>query len=250
MFLSEVHEQLCAAEFSKLVEGDGVALKPESLPKINAVIQAGINDLNKKFSIRENEVLVRTVAGKEVYELIPANAVSSNNPDAFIIDSPSDPFAGDIMQIFRITDATGKSLWLNTDVACLVSNDNFFGNRPSIFDYSGVNMLSYNTLKLHGNSVLGDILVQYKAKMKPMDLSLDPKDIYIDLPDHFINALVLYVASRRYNPMGAETIGRGMFHEGNNYWSKYQEEVADLKANLGSIASTGETTNFIRNGWV
>ena len=50
--------------------------------------------------------------------------------------------------------------------------------------------------------------------------------------------------------MGAETIGRGMFHEGNNYWSKYQEEVADLKANLGSIASTGETTNFIRNGWV
>lgn len=54
----------------------------------------------------------------------------------------------------------------------------------------------------------------------------------------------------KYNPMGAETIGRGMFHEGNNYWSKYQEEVADLKANLGSIASTGESTNFIRNGWV
>lgn len=250
MFLNEVHEQLCAAEFSKLFEGDGAELKAQSLPKINAIIQGGINDLNKKFSVRENEVLVRTQEGKEVYELVPANAVSSNNPDAFIIDSDEDPFKGDIMQIFRITDSTGKSLWLNTDVAWLVPTDNIFGNKPVMFDYSGVNMLSYNTLKLHKQNSLGDILVQYKAKMKPMDLSVGPEETYIDLPDHFLNALVLYVASRRYNPMGAETIGRGMFHEGNNYWSKYQEEVADLKANLGSIASTGETTNFTRNGWV
>lgn len=250
MFLNEVHEQLCAAEFSKLFEGDGAELKAQSLPKINAIIQGGINDLNKKFSVRENEILVRTQEGKEVYELVPANAVSSNNPDAFIIDSDEDPFKGDIMQIFRITDSTGKSLWLNTDVAWLVPTDNIFGNKPGMLDYSGVNMLSYNTLKLHKQNSLGDILVQYKAKMKPMDLSVGPEETYIDLPDHFLNALVLYVASRRYNPMGAETIGRGMFHEGNNYWSKYQEEVADLKANLGSIASTGETTNFIRNGWV
>ena len=250
MFLNEVHEQLCAAEFSKLFEGDGAELKAQSLPKINAIIQGGINDLNKKFSVRENEILVRTQEGKEVYELVPANAVSSNNPDAFIIDSEEDPFKGDIMQIFRITDSTGKSLWLNTDVAWLVPTDSIFGNKPGMFDYSGVNMLSYNTLKLHKQNSLGDILVQYKAKMKPMDLSVGPEETYIDLPDHFLNALVLYVASRRYNPMGAETIGRGMFHEGNNYWSKYQEEVADLKANLGSIASTGETTNFIRNGWV
>ena len=250
MFLSEVHEQLCAAELSKLFEGDGVTLKPEALPKINAIIQGGISDINKRFSIRENEVLVRTQEGKEVYELIPANAVSSNNPDAFIMDSPSDPFKGDIMQIFRITDSNGKSVWLNTDVAWIVPTDNIFGNKPGLFDYSGVNMLSYNTLKLHKNNKLGDILVQYKAKMKPLDFEVPADELYIDLPDHFLNALVLYVASRKYNPMGSETIGRGMFHEGNNYWSKYQEEINDLKNNLGSIASMGETTNSIRNGWV
>lgn len=249
MFLNEVHEQLCAAELSKLFEGDGIDLKPESLPKINAIIQGGINDLNKRFSIRESEVLIRTREGKDVYELVPANALSSNNPDAFIIDSASDPFVGDIMQIFRITDSSGKSLWLNTDVSCAAPTDNIFGSSPSVFSYASINMLSYNTLKLHDHSKLGDILVQYKAKMKPMNLTIDPDQTYIDLPDHFLNALVLYVASRRYNPMGAETIGRGMFHEGNNYWSKYQEEVEDLKANLGSIASIGETTNFIRNGW-
>lgn len=250
MFLNEVHEQLCAAELSKLFDGDGDKLKPESLPKINTIIQGGINDLNKKFAIRENEILVRPVLGKEIYELIPANALSSGNPDAFIIDEASNPFLGDIMQIFRITDAYGQSLWLNTDMAQVVPVDNVFGKHPSMFVHSGVNMTAYNTLRLPKENELGDILVQYKAKMKPMDTSLAPEDTYIDLPDHFLNALVLYVASRKYNPMGAETIGRGMFHEGNNYWSKYQEEVNELKANLGSIASTGETTNFIRNGWV
>lgn len=250
MFLNEIHEQLCAAEFSKLFIGEGQVLDPESVPKVNAIIQAGINDLNKKFSVLEKEILVRPKEDKLVYELIPANAVSSGNPDAFIIDSLQDPYVGDLMQIFRITDSTGASLWLNTDVAYIRPVENIFGVRPGVFDYKGVNLTSYNTLRLPDNHQLGDLLIHYKARTKPLELSKPPEEVFIELPDHFMNAIVLYVASRKYNPMGAETIGRGMFHEGNNYWSKYQEEVNDLKANLGSIASTGETTNFIRNGWV
>lgn len=250
MFLNEVHEQLCSAELSKMFDGDGDQLKPESLPKINTIIQGGINDLNKKFSIRENEVLVRPKLGKTNYELIPANAVSSGDPFAFILDDVSNPFLGDIMQIHRITDSNGCSMWLNQDVAMMHPVDNIFGNRGSMFTHEGINLASYNTLRLPKDHDMGDLLVQYKAKMKPLDTTLAPDHCYIDLPDHFLNALVLYVASRKYNPMGSETIGRGMFHEGNNYWSKYQEECNELKANLGSIASTGETTNFQRNGWV
>ncbi len=250
MFLSEVHEQLCSGELSKLYEGEGATLEPSSLPKINALIQGGINDLNKKFSIRENEVLVRPRKGKELYELVPANAVTSGSPGAFIIDSAENPYVGDLMQIHRITDEHGCSMWLNQDIAMMHPVDNIFGNRPSIFTYEGINLASYNTLRLPKDHDMGDLLIHYKAKMKPLDTSVDPDKCFIELPDHFLNALVLYVASRKYNPMGAETIGRGMFHEGNNYWSKYTEECNDLKANLGSIASTGETTNFQRNGWV
>lgn len=250
MFLNEVHNQLCSAEFSKLYEGEGENLSPSVLPKINSIIQAGVADLNKKFAIRENQILVSTSPDKLVYELIPANAVSSGNPDAFIIDTLEDPYQGDLMQIVKINDSRGNSLWLNTDVAVRHVEGNVFGNSPAAYIHNGVNMDSYNTLRLHKDHKLGEILITYKAKAKPLDFSLAPENVYIDLPDHFINALVLYVASRRHNPMGAETIGRSMFHEGNNYWSKYQEECADLKASLGSIASTGENTNFIRNGWV
>lgn len=232
-----------------LFEGEGATLDPASIPKINSIIQAGIHDLNKKFSIKESELLLRTKLGKEVYELVPANALSNGSPYAFIIDSVESPFLGDIMQIIRVTDGTGKSLWLNEDIAAIQPTDNVFGKHGGIFTHQGVNMLSYNTLKLHKDHDLGDLLVHYKAKIKPMDTSVTPDNTFIDLPDHFINALVLYVASRKYNPKGAETIGRGMFHEGNNYWGKYKEECDELKANLGSIASMGETTNFIRNGW-
>lgn len=232
MFLNEVHEQLCSAELSMLFEGEGASLSAASLPKINSIIQAGINDLNKKFSVREKEILVRISDDINVYELIPANAVSSGNPKGFILDSVQDPYLGDLMSIIKVSDDRGEELRLNTDK-----------NR-------GVYTPAYNTIKLDPKSIKGDMLIKYKARIKPMDLTVSPNNTYIDLPDHFLNALVLYVASRRYNPKGAETIGRGMFHEGNNYWSKYIEECNDLKASLASTGSVGDNTNFYRGGWV
>lgn len=234
MFLNEVHEQLCSAELSMLFEGEGATLSAASLPKINSIIQAGINDLNKKFSVREKEILVRISDDISVYELIPANTVSSGNPKGFILDSVQDPYLGDLMSIIKVSDDRGEELRLNADTS---------KNR-------GIYTPAYNTIKLDPKSIKGDMLIKYKARIKPMDLSGSPKNTYIDLPDHFLNALVLYVASRRYNPKGAETIGRGMFHEGNNYWSKYTEECNDLKANLASTGSVGDNTNFYRGGWV
>lgn len=250
MFLNEVHTQLCAGELSKLFEGEGAELAPESLPKINALIQAGINDMNTRFAVREKEILIKTTLEQRVYELVPSNAVSSGNVDGFILDSVQEPFQGDISQILRVTDSTGQSLGLNTDTALLMPVDNVFGTRPSIFTHTGINLTAYNTLKLHHGNDLGELIVHYKARLKPLDFSADPAAVYIDLPDHMLNALVLYVASRKYNPKGAETIGRGMFHEGNNYWTKYLDEINNLKVNFASIGSQGETTNFQRGGWV
>lgn len=250
MLLSEIHDQLCAAELSKLFEGDGDQLKPESLPKINSIIQAGIADLNKQFTIRENELLLSPKLGKHIYELTNEHTVSSGNPMPYIMDSMENPFLGDIMQILRVTDDQGFSMWLNTDVPYRHPSENLYGVRPHRYTHEGINLLAYDTIKFHKDHSYGDLLIHYKARLRPLDFSTPADELVIDLPDHYMNALVLYVASRKYNPMGAETIGKGMFHEGNNYWSKYLAEVAELKANLGSISSMGETTNFYRNGWV
>ena len=249
MFLNEIHEQLCSSELSKLFEGDGATLKPESLPKINAIIQAGILDLNKQFTFKESEILISTKLGKEVYELIPGNAVSSGNPFAFIQDSAEFPFIGDIQQIIKVTDSSGESLFMGTDVPVRHIKESIYGFKPSFYTNRSVGLLTYNTLKLDKNHDFGDLLVRYKARLKPLDFSKAPANIHIEMPDHFLNALVLYVASRKFNPMGSETIGRSMYHEGNNYWSKYLAECQDLKNNIASIASTGEFTNFERGGW-
>ena len=256
MYLSDVYAQLCAGELSKVHEGSGQTLDSNTFLKTNALITAGIADLNKHFTVRENEILVRTKPDQDVYELVTANAVSNGNPDAFIIDSGSHPFMGDIMQILSISDENGQSLYLHTDVVTSVPNDNIYGNYPSYFKNMSINMLAYNTLKLGPKHGHGDLLIRYKARIKPVlndgstgDI-LPPEQVYIDVPDHFLNALVLYVASRKFNPMGSETIGRGMFHEGNNYWTKYLDEINNLKANFASIGSQGETTNFQRGGWV
>lgn len=250
MFLNEIHDQLCAAEFSQMFIGEGSELNATAIPKVNTIIQAALNDLNKHFTIRENYLLLRTKLGKDTYELTPANAVSSGNPFAFIIDSVEDPFKGDIMQIINMKDSNGNSLWMNTDVAYRVPQESIYGRSPDFYTFRGINLLSYNTIKLHQNHDLGDVLVQYKAKAPKFDTTQAPDTVYLDVPDHYLNALVYFVASKWFSPKGNESVGQGMFHEGNNYTQKYINEVNELKANMGSIASMGETTAFQRGGWV
>lgn len=249
MFLNEIYDQLTSSELTRVVAGESGVILEEYQPKINRLITAGMNDLNKHFTLRENELLLRTKIGKDIYELTSENAVSSGNPYAFIIDSIENPYQNDLMMITRISDEDGHSLFLNTDVPYRLPVENIYGHRPAVFTYEGFNMMSYNTLKLHKNHDAADYLVHYKAKIKPFVVGPTPEDTYIDLADHYLNALVMYVTSRFFNPSGAETIGNGMYHEGNNYWGKYTAEVQELKNNMGSIASQGESTNFYRNGW-
>lgn len=250
MFLQDVYDALCAAEFQLSSIGDTGDIPAEKKSLVNTVIQAGITDINKYFTIREGELVLQTKVGKNTYELVPENAVSSGNPSAFILDSLDDPFKGDILQIQRISDSTGRSIWLNTDVPYRVELENAFGKYPRALKHSGINMLSYNTLRFAQDHEADSYLVNYKAKLKPIAKDAEPTTTYLDLPDHYLNALCNYVASRFFNPKGAETIGRGMFHEGNNYWSKYKEDIETLRANMASIASTGETTKFETGGWV
>lgn len=250
MFLSEVYTQLCAGELSKLADGEGQTISDIAVPKVNALILAGLNELNKHFSIREKDIIVTTKLGKTRYELLPENAVSSGNPYAFIQDTTEDPFVGDIMQILSITDMDGRNLWGHADTHNAVYTNDLYGTRLNTSLGTEIVLQAHNTFKLKDGHDYGDLLIRYKARVKPFDTTLSPEDTFIDIPDHFMNALVLYVASRRFNPMGAETIGRGMFHEGNNYWTKYQEEIQTLKMNMASIGSTGENTNFQRGGWV
>lgn len=250
MYLSDVYTQLSSGELSQLAEGEGLAVTTEAMPKINALILAGLNDLNKHFSIKEKELLVTTKIGKTRYELVPENAVSSGNPYAFIQDSVEDPFVGDIVQILAITDMDGISLWGHPNLSGVNLDEGVYGSHYKPAINSEIILQAYNTFKLKDGIEYGDLLVKYKAKIKSFDPTLNPEEVVLDLPDHFMNALVLYVASRKYNPMGAETIGRGMFHEGNNYWSKYQEEVLTLKATLANFGTMGENTNFLKGGWV
>lgn len=255
MFLQDVHDQLAAAELSKLFMGgdDSGVLNPDDVPKINRIIQAGITELYARFTIKEGEVLVKTQVGKVRYELTPANSITTGNPDAFILDSVYDPFLGDITQIISVTAEDGHTVRLHEDVQVAKTYGapiQLVGLASLTHGHLSVSTPTYNTLLFKSGHTGGNVLVRYKAKPKPLDFSLPAENVIIELPDHFLQALVYYVAHRLYNPMGAETIGRGMFHEGNNYAAKYKEACDALKVDLPSNGTTGEMSAFHRGGWV
>lgn len=250
MFLQDVYDALCAAEFQLSAIGDTGEIKPEKRALVNTLIQSGITDINKYFTLKEGELLLRTKNGKNKYELTPENALSTGNQFGFIIDSVDDPFIGDILQITQIHDSKGKSIWLNADTTHRVDTDDIFGYHPGLVQKSGINMVNYTTLKFPEGHEADDYLVKYKAKLKPVERNSDPTTTFLELPDVYLGALCNYVASRFFNPKGAETIGRGMFHGGNNYWAKYKEDIETLRANTANISSLGETTKFETGGWV
>lgn len=249
MYLNDVYFQLASGELSQLSIGQSGTIDPAKQEQVNHLIRAGLNDLNKHFMLREKDLLLRTNEAQKVYVLVPANTVSSGNTEGYIIDDVGNPFLGDVMQIIALTDSYGKTVHLNGATPIQPTSESLYNATYRNHVKENVILQAFNTLKFNDTKNLGDLIVTYKASFTAIPSGADPTTYQLDIPEHYLNALTLYVASRFYNPMGAETIGRGMFHEGNNYWSKYLEEIATLKSNTATLGTTGENTNFYQGGW-
>jgi hypothetical protein len=75
--------------------------------------------------------------------------------------------------------------------------------------------------------------------------------IETELPRTYLEALLYFVASRVFNPVGLESaVIRAPFHTGNNYYSKYEAACA-LLASVGlDVEETVEYHKFSSKGFV
>ena len=110
-----------------------------------------------------------------------------------------------------------------------------------------VSLKDYRTLKiLYPQEV--NLIVQYSVGFVPMvqkELHEIP-NLEFHLPYEYKEALIYYVASRFFNPLGAMQIGTSQFHEGSSYYSKFEEACARLKE-LGLEIDNQIDTNWYPN---
>ena len=231
MKLSKIYETLAASEVFtyELADEDGDIL-PRHRRRITTLINSGLSDLHQRFSIKEGVIDLEVTEDKQHYIL-----------------------SDDVLEVLRMTTPEGKVYNLNSVTSSLSPTTGPYGNVSNVSNLSTCHA-SYNELFFSHVPCAGTYHIVYKGDATHISLdgidTADPKTIKIPLPLTYLNALCYYVAAKVYNPAGAQTIARSMFHEGNNWRSMYEEECNRLKANLAGAKSFNEVSNFTRGGWV
>jgi len=231
MKLSKIYETLAASEVFtyELADEDGDIL-PKHRRRITTLINSGLSDLHQRFSIKEGVLDLTVTKDKQHYIL-----------------------SDDVLEVLRMTTPEGKVYNLNSVTSSLSPPTGPYGNVSNVSNLS-ICHASYNELFFSHVPCAGIYRIVYKGDATHISLdnidTADPKTIEIPLPLTYLNALCYYVAAKVYNPAGAESVARSMFHEGNNWRSMYEEECNRLKANLAGAKSFNEVSNFTRGGWV
>ena len=232
MKLSKVYETLTASEvFTYEMADETGSITPRHRRRITTLINSGLSDLYQRFSIKEGVLDLGVTEDVQHYVL-----------------------SADVLEVLRMTTPEGKVYSLNSVTSSLTPTTGPYGNVTPHSSNPSLCHASYNELFFSHVPCAGVYHIVYKGDATHISLdgidTIDPKTVEIPLPLTYLNALCYYVAAKVYNPAGAESVARSMFHEGNNWRSMYEEECNRLKANLAGAKSFNEVSNFTRGGWV
>ncbi|MCM2973734.1 hypothetical protein [Larsenimonas suaedae] len=234
MQLDDIFDALGSSELSQLSLGSetDMGVARESEVKLLPHINLGLTALHKRFKLREGRIRVLRKPGREQYVLTAAHAMSAQgvgSRDAYIDDAER-TFENDLLKIEQVLDPNGCPVPLNDE------------NMPG-----GLRTLSVNTLVMPATFAHPYVTVVYRAnhpQLKPTNATAIRK-MEIDLPFSHLEALLFFIASRVFNPMGASE----GFHEGNNYASKYERACLALENGGYQLENQFEDHRFHRNGW-
>lgn len=249
MNLQDIFNALSTGELSQLSIGGkpGGVIDNQNRGKLLPHINLGLTAIFKRFRLKEGELIVKLLPGKQRYLLTEEFAESSlgvGSAEAYILDALN-PFVSDLLKIEGVYTDPGFGLPLN----------------DAIQIYS-VNTPQLNTLVVpkeivdKGNDLpallkTDRLRVVYRANHTK--ITFDPMYDYsyvagteLELPDAYLEALLYFVASRINNPIGMTN----EFHAGNSYMMKYEQECQRLETENLQVDSTPTNSRLVRNGWV
>lgn len=241
MLLSDLFNQLTYGELSQIKLGGAAAsgITKENQLQMLGHVNAGLTELHTRFQIKEGTLKVGMFPGIDAYTLSKRYAASnreSREPVKYIQDTSTLPFQDTVLKIERVYDDQGEELELNAG-----------GKRYDPLSRV-IRTPEINTLIVPPALVSTYLTVVYRAnhaRIVKEDNGFDPTEVEVNLPPQYENALLLYIASRVFNPIGLNQ----EFHDGNNYWGKFEAACAVLaNKGLDLNAESGEG-RFERNGW-
>lgn len=244
MKLSTIFQQLAHGEFHELSFGSGQGvIGQDDYARIADMVHLGVVNLYKRFKIKEGRLWLQLIDGKYEYVLHSDHALSTRvNKEKYIIDSKGNPFINDINKIESISTQDGFPWPFNAL------------NDPLSVTVLRQNVLEFNPLYVDRQSELpekmrGTLLkVTYRAGYnQPAACSplIVPEMVEIPIPDMYLEALLYFVASRVYNPIGFNQD----FHQGNNFAAKFEAECQRITQLGLELDNTPFNDRFSRSGF-
>lgn len=261
ILLSDLTEILVSgdgAQQSYFVNVDGGTFNKAKVNKVINLLNAALADIYKRFIINYDEVVIQTSRDVLDYPITENNVRSLSNPNGFIISFLSSP----IFSISSVSTKDGKQLPLNNNSKEVFSSRYLMdtGNKYMSAEYNPYTYVlkNYYTLRVPKNLERSELVLSVRTGHKIIPLvpesdidTFDLKSVEIDLPYPYVNALAYYILHRVSNARGGETIGRGIWHEGNNYQQKYVDECNSLKvSNLEVEQVSDMNLNLHRQGFI
>lgn len=117
-----------------------------------------------------------------------------------------------------------------------------------------IQLAAYNTIRVPDDFEPQRLRIIYRASARRLKKVSDdgtyfPEKIYLDVPMEYLQAILYYIASRKFNP-NMQGVQQG-FHEGNNYYQKYIAACALLTDQGAGVEPVGNHgSKFERSGFV
>lgn len=234
MNLAEVFDSLAWGDLSNLSCVENGAIIPEKYNHVIGAVNLGLNKLYTRFLLKKNVLTLRAIYGDDSYVLESARAVSLAGLEPYIIDSTAKPFQDDIIEITKVTDVLDNDLGLNQSNTATLTSENI--------------------LMLKGINVNDEFKVTYTAKHPALPkvddyTTFDPETVKIQLPEAYLMALLYFVASRMFSPVGVVLEGAQAARD-LSYLARYENECQELLSKGFDVNDLENSNRFSQNGFI
>ena len=248
MTLKEIFDQLTFGELSQLSLGGAESgeIDGNNYVKIIPHINLAMTALYKRFNLKEDRLLLYPINYKYSYDINAKNAAinsASISPTKYLVKPNGLIVTNNILKIEQVTNDLGNEYNLN-DV-----NDLYSLYTPTMTSIR----IPMNIVDKK-NNIPKEYLTEYfeiiyRAKHDVIGeniefLALD--SIEIDLPEAYLELLLLFVAARIMLPLGA-----GQFEGlgGNNHMAKYEMAAQQIEQSNLKIDHNSRNNRLHEKGW-
>ena len=233
MKLARIFEYLSQGELAQhyVAESSCGSIEPENYHKLIPNINMALLELYKRFPVLRKDLLIKVNPLLTNYPLREKYAVSSSlaSLNKYILDTPQEPFKGDILLIEDVIDESGIVLYLNEDTT----------------QYS-IYTPTFDTVTIPAPEDGQYLTVGYRAAPEHISsVGIDPEDYDVLLPPVMLEALLLYVYSKYHTGLDVQIV------EGTrvNFAREFEKSVSRIEFGTMINKTNHRNTKFTQNGW-